>query len=86
MEFIAFFLLTVVKILKYAILVRILLSWIQPMGRGAFYQFLNDITEPMLRVCRKLIPSIGMIDISPILAFLALDLVQLGIMKVFASL
>jgi YggT family protein len=86
MEFIAFFLIAVVKILKYAILARILLSWIQPMGGGGIQQTLHDITEPILRIFRNLIPSIGMIDISPILAFFALDIVQIGIVKVFSTL
>ena len=86
MEFFAFFLINVVKILKYALLVRILLSWIQPMGGGRFVQILNDITEPILRIFRNLLPRTGMIDLSPILAFFALDLVQMAIIKVFASL
>ena len=86
MEFIAFFLINVVKILKYALLVRILLSWIQPMGGGRFVQVLNDVTEPILRIFRNLLPRTGMIDFSPILAFFALDLVEMAIIKVFASL
>jgi YggT family protein len=85
MEFIAFFLINVVKILKYAILVRILLSWIQPMGGGRFGQILNDDTEPILKIFRNLLPNMGMIGFSPILAFFALDLVQMGIVKVFSS-
>ncbi|MBI5421665.1 YggT family protein [Candidatus Peregrinibacteria bacterium] len=86
MEFLAFFLINVVKILKYAILVRILLSWVQPMGSGRFSEILNDITEPLLGLIRNLLPRMGMIDLSPLFAFFALDLVQLGIVKVFASL
>lgn len=85
MEFLAFFLINVVRILKYAILVRILLSWVQPMGGGRFYQILNDITEPILRIFRSFLPNTGMIDFSPIIAFFALDLVEMAIMKVFAS-
>ena len=85
MEFIAFFLINVIRILKYAILIRILISWVQPMGRGRFYQALYDATEPLLRICRNLLPRTGMIDFSPILAFFALDLAQIGIERVFAS-
>lgn len=86
MEFLAFFLINVVKILKYAILVRILLSWVQPMGGGRFSQILNDITEPLLGLIRSILPRMGMIDLSPLFAFFALDLVQLGIVKVFSTL
>jgi YggT family protein len=86
MEFLGFFLINVVKILKYALLVRILLSWVQPMGGGRFYQILNDITEPMLKIFRSFMPNTGMIDFSPIVAFFALELVEAAIMKVFGSL
>jgi YggT family protein len=86
MQFLAFFLINVVRILKYALLVRILLSWVMPMGGGGrIVQFLYDVTEPILKIFRNLLPSTGMIDFSPILAFFALDLVQMAIMRVFAS-
>lgn len=87
MEFIATFLITVVKILKYAILIRILLSWIKPQGGGGrFHRVLYEITEPILRVFRNLMPRTGMIDLSPILAFFALDFAQIGLLSLFASL
>lgn len=87
MEFIAFFLITIVKILKYAILVRILMSWIRPRGGGGrFNQILYEITEPILKVFRNLLPKMGMIDFSPILAFFALDFAQIGLLSLFASL
>jgi YggT family protein len=38
--------------------------------------FLRDICEPFLRVFRRLIPSFGGIDFSPILAILALSIVD----------
>jgi uncharacterized protein YggT (Ycf19 family) len=34
--------------------------------------FLRDVTEPYLRVFRRLIPSIGMFDLSPVLAIIVL--------------
>ncbi len=87
MEFIAFFLINVVKILKYAILIRILMSWIRPHGGGGrFHRLLYEITEPILRLFRNLIPRMGMIDFSPILAFFALDFAQIGLLSLFASL
>jgi len=83
MEFLSFFLITVIRILKYAILVRILLSWVTPFGGGRVHQFLYNITEPILRLFRNLIPRMGMIDFSPIVAFFVLDLVQIGIARLF---
>jgi len=85
MEFILFFLVNVIKILKYAILVRILLSWIRPGHPGRFTQILHEITEPILKTFRNLLPRTGMMDFSPILAFFALDFAQLGIISLFSS-
>ena len=80
MEFIVFFLINIIRILKYAILVRILLSWFQSGHPGRFSQMLFEVTEPVLKVFRNILPRTGMIDFSPILAFFALDFAQLGIL------
>ena len=85
MEFVAFFLINVIRILKYAILVRVLLSWVNTGHPGRFTQFIYDVTEPVLRVFRKIIPNLGMIDISPILAFFVLDFAQIGILNLLNS-
>ncbi len=82
MEFITFFIINVIRILKYAILVRILISWISPQGgHGKAYRVIYDTTEPTLRFCRKILPRTGMLDFSPLLAFFALDLLEYAIIK-----
>lgn len=87
MDFILIFITTIIKILKYAILIRILMSWIRPIGQGGgkFNQILYEITEPILKFFRNLIPRMGMIDLSPILAFFALDLAQVGLMSLMGN-
>ena len=85
MDFILFFIVNIIKILKYAILVRILLSWLRPGSPGRFSQILHEITEPILKIFRSILPRIGMIDFSPIIAFFALDFAQIGIIKLFTS-
>ncbi len=42
---------------------------------------LHQATEPVLRIFRRLIPPIGMIDLSPLAAFFALDFAQIGLMS-----
>ena len=86
MNFILVFIVTIIRILKYAILIRILLSWVQTGYPGRFSRMLYEITEPILKVFRNLLPRTGMIDFSPILAFFALDFLQIGIISLFASL
>jgi YggT family protein len=64
------------------ILVNIMLSWVQqfrPLPYNpplrAVTGFVEDATEPYLRVFRSFIPRIGPLDISPIFAILALTIV-----------
>lgn len=64
------------QILSYLILGRVLLSWIDPSGNMRISQVLRELTEPILGPIRSLMPNIGMIDISPIIAFLLLNLLQ----------
>ena len=85
MDFILFFLINLIRIIKYAILVRVLMSWIGG-GQGRIGQIINEITEPVLRVFRNLLPKTGMIDLSPLIAFFALDFLQIGLISLFANL
>jgi YggT family protein len=64
------------------ILVNIVLSWVQQfrplpynMPLRAVTGFVEETTEPYLRIFRSFIPRIGPLDISPIFAILALTIV-----------
>jgi YggT family protein len=64
-------------IIIFAIFVRVILSWIRPTGsKGKVFIFLFEITEPILSFFRKFIPRIGMIDITPIIVFLVIELLR----------
>ena len=55
------------------ILLYVLLSWIRvPYSLSPVQRFLNDVCNPYLNVWRRIIPSFGPIDISPIAAILGL--------------
>jgi YggT family protein len=61
------------------IFVRIILSWfpINPSGPlGQVARVLFQVTEPVLGPARRIIPSIGPIDISPIIVVVGLGFVQ----------
>jgi len=65
---------TLLGILYWLILIRALISWISPDPFNPIVQFLEKTTEPILYPIRKILPfnfSSG-IDISPIIAFLAI--------------
>lgn len=60
--------------LYWLILVRALLSWVNPDPFNPIVQFLNKVTEPILAPIRKVLPPAFRfgIDISPIIAFLGI--------------
>ncbi|VEP11717.1 putative integral membrane protein [Hyella patelloides LEGE 07179] len=77
---IALILASIVKFLEiygYILIVRILLSWFQG-AEWAFniISFLSPITDPYLNIFRSIIPPLGGIDFSAILAILALNLLE----------
>lgn len=61
------------NILSLAIFVRILMSWVDPMGNMRVTQILRDITEPILAPIRSVLPSVAMFDFSPVVAMLLLN-------------
>lgn len=63
-------------ILTFALIGRALLSWFDPGMRSTIGRLLVDITEPIVGPIRQVVPSLGMIDISPIVAILLLQLLE----------
>ncbi|MBT2694665.1 YggT family protein [Bacillus sp. ISL-55] len=61
-----------VSIYQWALIIYIFMSWFPNARETAIGQFLARICEPFLEPFRRIVPSIGMIDISPIVAFLVL--------------
>ncbi|SDY59825.1 YggT family protein [Thermoactinomyces sp. DSM 45892] len=62
-----------------ALMIYILMSWLPQVRQSPIGVFMSRICEPYLAVFRRFIPPIGMIDISPIVALFALQLVQRGL-------
>ncbi|TRZ94794.1 YggT family protein [bacterium] len=59
------------SIMYWLILIRVLISWVNPDPHNAIVQFLYQVTEPVLNPIRRLLPftlRLGF-DISPIIAF-----------------
>lgn len=57
----------------YAILLQAILSWVQP-GYSPLGELLFQITTPIMRPIRRVIPPLGGIDISPLPALIILQL------------
>ena len=68
-----------VRVYSYALIAYILMSWVPSIQQSSFGNFLGRICEPYLEPFRKIIPPLGMIDISPIVAIFVLNLAMTGI-------
>ncbi|NGZ05443.1 MAG: YggT family protein [Magnetococcales bacterium] len=64
------------EIYAWLIIGRVLLSWVNPDPYHPIVQFLIRSTEPVLAPFRRFIPPLAGMDLSPIVALLALHLIQ----------
>lgn len=77
--FIIFFVSLLCQILSLAIFIRVLLSWLPVQSLGPLrpiVDLLYSITEPVLGPLRRIIPPLGMIDITPVIAIILLQIIQ----------
>ncbi len=51
---------------------RVLVSWFDPMGRNQVSSFLIQTTEPILAPVRRILPPMGMLDLSPMIVLIVL--------------
>ena len=66
-----------IKIYNFLLIIRILLTWFPNLdSTNPILVNLYAITDPYLNIFRGVIPPIGGLDLSPILAFISLNLVQ----------
>lgn len=64
---------------QYMIIAYILMSWVPQMRETSIGSLLERLVEPYLAPFRRFIPSLGIIDISPIVALFALYFAELGL-------
>ena len=64
------------KIIFWSMIISVILSWVAPGSRIPGAELVAQITEPVLAPFRRLIPNLGGLDISPIFAFIAIQLLQ----------
>ncbi|MEI5906096.1 YggT family protein [Bacillus spongiae] len=81
MDIIVFYLVKALNIYSYALIIYILMSWFPNARESAIGQFLTRICEPYLEPFRRIIPPLGIIDISPIVAIIALNFASMGLVQ-----
>lgn len=68
-----------IRFCRYLIFATIILSWVVmfTQSRSPYIEVIQELAEPLLAPFRRLLPNMGMIDLSPILAFLALYIAEI---------
>ncbi len=79
-EFIAFvfnIINIILTIYMWVIIIKALISWVNPDPYNPIVRFLNDITDPVLNRVRAIIPLGGIgIDFSPVIVIIAIFIIQ----------
>ena len=73
------------KIFFFALIISVILSWVAPGSHNPGAELVNQICEPALAPFRKILPSLGGLDISPILAFMVLKLIDMLVINNLAT-
>lgn len=64
--------------------VRVLGSWLPQLRDSSLMRFISFYTDPYLSIFRKVIPPIGgMLDLSPMIAFFSLQILEKILLSVF---
>jgi YggT family protein len=76
LSFVANFVDLLFTLLTFAIIARALASWLPIDRYHPIIRVLDQITEPILAPIRRVVPPIGMMDITPIVALILLQILQ----------
>ena len=79
---IANFIRILVNVLWFALLARVVLSWINLSSTNPLVVIINQITEPILAPIRRVLPKMGRIDLSPMVALIIIIVIQRLILRI----
>ncbi|MBT9149247.1 MAG: YggT family protein [Dehalococcoidia bacterium] len=75
MSFIFTFIRILCEVLTIAIFARVIISWFPVNPGNRLVVLLHQVTEPILAPLRGIIPRVGMIDITPMIAIILLQII-----------
>lgn len=70
----------IINIFIFAVFARAILSWFGQSAYNSAASILYSLTEPLLRMCRNIVPILGGMDLSPLVALIALQLAKMLIL------
>lgn len=69
------------KVFFFALIISVILSWVAQGSHNPTAMLINQICEPLLSPIRRILPSLGGLDLSPIVAFLILNLLDMLVIR-----
>lgn len=72
-------------VLNLVVFFDVILSWVVPPDNRVF-QFVDSLARPILQTVRRLIPPMGMIDLSPIIVLFGLEMIKNILVAILSSL
>ena len=73
------------ELYSFIVLARVLISWVQIDPYNPIVRLLYQVTEPLLAPIRRLLPQTGMMDFSPIVAFVVIRLAEELVISILFS-
>lgn len=67
----------VLNVFTFAIIIQVVISWVSPGMHNPVTSLLYSLTEPVLRPARRIIPPVHGMDLSPLLALIVLQLLNI---------
>lgn len=75
----------VLEALKWLIIIRAITTWfVPPYSRNPLMELLRKVTDPILRPVSEMVPVMGGFDLSPLLAYFAIYLLQMLVVRLAA--
>ncbi len=75
MSFLLNFISLLFDVLTMAVFLRAILSWIAPGQTNMLTNIVYQVTEPLLAPLRRIVPKVGMLDLTPMVAIVLLQLI-----------
>ncbi len=67
----------IISLFLFAVLIRVILSWVNPDPYNPAVMLLSDVTDPIMRPAQRLIPPMSGIDLSPMVVMIGLVLLEM---------
>lgn len=70
---------------KYILLAAVAISWVNPDPYNPIVSFIYRVTEPLLARIRRFLPAFGPVDLSPLVAFALIYVVQIVVLNTLSQ-